>query len=173
MNETRTLTLTEAANATGRHRSTLLRALQAGGLPNATKDAAGAWRIPIGDLTAAGYTISAETGQATPQQAKTDAIQSITGDLLPLIQEMTNAQREAAEARATLEKERELHRYALERAKGRRPVEVPIGVAVALGVYAGGVYLEAFTNPPYLIALIPAVAAIAVAGYAALLARKN
>ena len=79
MNETGTLTLTEAANATGRHRSTLLRALQAGALPNATKDAGGAWRIPIGDLTAAGYTISAETGQATPQQAKTAAIQSITG----------------------------------------------------------------------------------------------
>jgi hypothetical protein len=171
-----TLTLSEASTATGKHRSTLIRGLQTGRFPNATKDGpnhAGVWRIPVADLKAAGYTVNAESAQEAPQESESVALQSIAGDLLPLIQEMTNAQREAAEAKAALEKERELHRYALERAKGRRAVEVPIGAAVALGVYAAGVYLEAFSDPSYLAAAIPAGAAIAVATYAGYLARKK
>ena len=170
------LTISEAATAIGKHRSTVVRGIQAGRFPNAALDVGiggGVWLIPAADLKAAGYTVNAESGQDAPQESESVALQSIAGDLLPLIQEMTNAQREAAEAKAALEKERELHRYALERAKGRRAVEVPIGAAVALGVYAAGVYLEAFSDPSYLAAAIPAGAAIAVATYAGYLARKK
>lgn len=47
--------LSEAVEVTGRSKSTLVRAVKAGKLPNAYKDLSGAWKLPVEDLIAAGY----------------------------------------------------------------------------------------------------------------------
>lgn len=48
------LTITEAAAACRVHRVTMQRKVREGLFPNAEKDAAGRWLIPVGDLEAAG-----------------------------------------------------------------------------------------------------------------------
>lgn len=55
-------TLTEAAEVTGRSRVTIRRYLDAGKFPNAWRDEASGetpapWRVPLGDLVAAGMTV--------------------------------------------------------------------------------------------------------------------
>ena len=174
MTEEDGLTLSEAAAATGKHRQTLVRALSTGRLPNARKSGpahAEVWRIPVADLEAAGYPVR----QAEPEPAAATpgtAVTAIAGDLVTLIQEMTNAQRDAAEARAGLEVERERHRHALERATSRtsRP-EVAVLGALGTGLYAAGLALDALD--PLAVTAIPAVAAVALALYAAVAARRK
>jgi hypothetical protein len=51
------LTLSEAALASGRHVQTIRRSLDTGRFPGAALDERGRWRVPIEDLTAAGYTV--------------------------------------------------------------------------------------------------------------------
>lgn len=62
-------TITEAVQVTGRSRPTLRRYLDAGRFPNAFRDPEagehGPWRIPAGDLRAAGFTIEADTADDT------------------------------------------------------------------------------------------------------------
>lgn len=162
------LTLSEAAVATGRHRQTLVRALGGGRFPNARKAGpahAEVWRIPAADLEAAGYPVresEPEPAAATPGTALTP----LAGDLVTLLQEMGNAQRDAAEARATLEVERERHRFALERATSRtsRP-EVAVLAGLGTGGYATALALDALD--PLAVTAIPGVAAVALALYAA------
>ena len=56
------LTLSEAARATGKHRNTVRNALDSDRFPNAYRDGAGTWRIPVGDLLAAGFPLHAPAG---------------------------------------------------------------------------------------------------------------
>ena len=175
------LTLSEAAAATGRHRQTLVRALSQGRLPNARKAGpahAEVWRIPVADLEAAGYPVREPEPEAAPSTSGT-GLAPIAGDLVVLLQEMTNAQREAAEARAALEVERERHKHALgraalevERAAARtsRP-EVAVLGALAAGLYAAALALDALG--PLAVTATPAVAAVALALYAAYAAYRK
>ena len=166
------LTLSEAAAVTGKHRQTLVRALSSGKFPNARKGGpshAEVWRIPIADLEAAGYPVrEPEPAASTPS---TELV-PIAGDLVALLQEMTNAQRDAAEARAGLEVERERHRYALERATSRtsRPEFAVLG-ALGSGAYAAALSLDALD--PLAVTAIPAGAAVALALYAAYAAYRK
>ena len=68
-----TLTLTGAALASGRHRSALRRALEKNQFPNAYRDPADGvtWLIPVADLQAAGYELSA-LGAAPPRHTTRD-----------------------------------------------------------------------------------------------------
>jgi len=166
------LTLSEAAAATGKHRQTLVRALSTGKFPNARKAGpshAPVWRIPAADLQAAGYDVSEpKAAPATPGTA----LAPIAGDLVVLIQETTNAQRDAAEARAALEIERERHRHALERATSRtsRPDLAVLG-ALGTGGYAVALALDALD--PLAVTAIPATLAVALALYAAYAAYRK
>jgi len=170
------LTLSEAADATGRHRQTLVRALSQGRLPNARKAGpahAEVWRIPVADLEAAGYPVrerepALDAATSTPGTG----LAPIAGDLVVLLQEMGNAQRDAAEARAALEVERERHRHALERAASRtsRP-EIAVLGALGTGVYAAALALDALD--PLAVTAAPAVAAVALALYAAYAAYRK
>jgi hypothetical protein len=169
--ETEGLTLSEAAAATGKHRQTLVRALSTGRFPNARKTGpahAEVWRIPRADLEAAGYAVR----EPEPAAAPSTALAPIAGDLLVLIQETTNAQRDAAEARAALEVERERHRHALERATSRtsRP-EVAVLGALATGAYAAALSLDALD--PLAVTAIPAGVAVALALYASYAAYRK
>jgi len=65
------VTITDAAAATGKARSTIVRALDAGRFPNAYRVGGGEtapWRIPLADLEAAGYQLlaSEEVAVASP-----------------------------------------------------------------------------------------------------------
>ncbi len=69
------LTLTEAARASGRSKSTLRRAREAGKFPHAEQDSEGVWRVPVGDLLTAGFNLTrqgrdpAEQGDSRHEQA--------------------------------------------------------------------------------------------------------
>ena len=176
MTEAEGLTLSEAAAATGKHRQTLVRALSQGRFPNARKVGpphAEVWRVPADDLEAAGYALraAAEPAPAEPEP-QSAGLAPIAGDLVVLIQEVTNAQRDAAEARATLEVERERHRHALERATSRtsRP-EVAVLGALGTGAYAAGLALDALD--PLAVTAIPAGLSVALALYAAYAAYRK
>lgn len=171
------LTISEAAAATGVHRTTVVRALNARKFPNATKtgpEHAGLWRIPASDLAAAGYPLLDAAPEPSPERERANALESITGQLAPLLQEITNAQRDAADARAALEVERERHRYALERAQARtsRP-EVPTLAAIVLAGYASALYLGALSTPGYLAAALPGGTAVLLALYGAYAASRK
>lgn len=168
------LTLSEAAASTGKHRQTLVRALSAGRFPNARKSGpahAEVWRIPTADLEAAGYPVREAVPEPAPE-VPGRALTPLAGDLVTLIQETTNAQRDAAEARAALEIERERHRHALERATSRtsRP-EVAVLGALGTGAYAAALALDALD--PLAVPLIPAAAAVALALYASYAAYRK
>jgi hypothetical protein len=168
------LTLSEAAAATGKHRQTLVRALGAGRFPNARKGGpahAEVWQIPASDLEAAGYPLREVAPEPAPETPG-KALAPLAGDLVTLIQEMTNAQRDAAEARAALEVERERHRHALERAVARtsRPEVATLG-ALGLGGYAAALALDVL--PTEVVLGIPTGAAIALALYAAYAAYRK
>lgn len=169
------LTLSEAAAATGKHRQTLVRALSQGRFPSARKTGPGhapVWRIPRADLEAAGYEVREPEPEAALPAAPGTGLAPIAGDLVVLIQETTNAQRDAAEARAALEVERERHRHALERATSRtsRP-EVAVLGALGTGAYAAALALDALD--PLAVPLIPAAAAVALALYASYAAYRK
>lgn len=72
----RSLTLSEAAAASGASRVTLRRRLDAGSFPNAFRsdtDGKGrkdTWRIPVGDLIAAGFVLPGELRAAAATPAK-------------------------------------------------------------------------------------------------------
>lgn len=174
MTETEGLTLSEAAAATGKHRQTLVRALSTGRFPGARKTGPGhapVWRIPRADLEAAGYEVREREPETEPAAPST-GLAPIAGDLVVLIQETTNAQRDAAEARAALEVERERHRHALERATSRtsRP-EVAVLGALATGGYAAALALDALD--PLAVTAIPAGVAVALALYASYAAYRK
>lgn len=65
--------LADAVRVTGRSKSTLMRAVKAGKLPNAYKDISGAWRLPVEDLIAAGY-------PPTPPEAPQSVTEPSRGD---------------------------------------------------------------------------------------------
>jgi hypothetical protein len=86
-------TLSDAAQRVGVSRSTLRRRREQGSFPNAYRDAAGQWRIPIEDLLAAGFhpgnhepaqaaqpsTVGTPTGQAhgSTEQANEQALAAL------------------------------------------------------------------------------------------------
>lgn len=115
--EERTYTITEAADAAGVARSTIRRALDRGDFPNAAQDdddPRSPWRIPTGDLEAAGYAPQ-EPPQAAPQAAGPDATGSplsapqgapqepsraliSLADVAPIFDRLADAERRAGEA---------------------------------------------------------------------------
>ncbi|MCD9904473.1 helix-turn-helix domain-containing protein [Streptomyces sp. MT29] len=60
------LTQREAAAACGVSRSTIRRRREAGDLPNAVQDEGRGWLIPVEDLLAAGFRLSAPAGPHVP-----------------------------------------------------------------------------------------------------------
>lgn len=64
-------TLTEAVERTGASRSTIRRYREAGKFPNAYKDTSGAWRFPLEDLLAVGFSPS----EPAREQAKNRSIE--------------------------------------------------------------------------------------------------
>lgn len=63
------VTISEAADLTGRDRSTIKRDREEGRYPCAVKDPSGAWRIPVGDLVAAGRLPSGSVDNAREEIA--------------------------------------------------------------------------------------------------------
>jgi hypothetical protein len=74
------LTLTQAAKATGAHRSAIRRALDKEKFPNAFQHSDGdqgesaVWRIPVGDLLAAGYPVQVGGGSPVEANSATSVI---------------------------------------------------------------------------------------------------
>ncbi len=103
------LTLTEAAELTGRHRSTIRRAYDAESFPNARMGRTAQRRpqieIPVSDLRAAGFTVRAPATEPTQPPQPSDAT---AAELARLREENAELRRraEVAEARAA---ERQLH----------------------------------------------------------------
>lgn len=173
MNAGETLAITEAAAACGVARSTIVRALDAGRFPNARKvEAAGGqrWAIPVEDLTAAGYAVERDRARAsaTPPGVAGEvghALERLTGDLLPLLERVANAEREAAEARARLEVESERHARALERVEAEAalariasPRRDLTAAYAGLGLLAYAGLLGLVEVPPALAVALPGVA---------------
>lgn len=88
--------ITEAAHLCGVHRNTVRRYLDAEDLPNAYKNAGGAWRIPQADLVAAGLyrTVIVEPTEALAAPA----IDAAEVERLRAALELEKMRREAAEA---------------------------------------------------------------------------
>ena len=103
MSEPDALTLRQAAERVGVARTTIRRALDRGRFPGAYRDEdpPHAWRVPLADLDAAGYR-AVDDGEPGPTSAPTaTAVPALLSDLAPLLERVTNAERERADAEAT------------------------------------------------------------------------
>ena len=142
------VTLSEAAQRCGVSRSTVRRALDRGELPGAVQDGRGVWRVPVGALTAAGLTqadtgadLGHRTGADTGGQADTgQSALTLLSQLAPLLEQLTNLQRE----RGDLQSELAVARHRLEQVERteRQPSRAGTGLLVAGGVLvaAGGAW---------------------------------
>jgi hypothetical protein len=125
------LTITEAAVAFGVGRRSVRNKLHAGEFPHATKDDQGFWRIPEGDLLAAGMRVSSRTS-APVNVDDTDAMKLLSVEVLELrhrverAEALLDAERKLSDERArALDTERATV-DALYRQMGRtRPVPKP------------------------------------------------
>lgn len=138
------VTLSEAAQLSGVSRSTVRRALDRGELLGAVQDGRGVWRVPVSALRTAGVT-QAELGQRTaPDTAgQADTGQSaltLLSQLAPLLEQLTNLQRE----RGDLQSELTVARFRLEQVEQaeRQPSRAGTGLLLAGGalVAAGGAW---------------------------------
>ena len=102
MSDPDALTLREAAERVGVARTTIRRALDKGRFPNAYRDDAPphAWRVPLGDLTTAGYQPVETTPASTPPAPASASVPALLSDLAPLLERVSNAERERADAEA-------------------------------------------------------------------------
>lgn len=102
------LSLSQAAEATGKHRNTIRNALTGDRFPNAYRDGAGAWRIPVGDLLGAGFTLYAPTAaevQVTSEPAGDgDVVDRLRAELADLRRRVDLAEALAAERERTMER---------------------------------------------------------------------
>lgn len=101
------LTLTQAAAAAGVSRSTVRRMLDRGQLEGAHQDEQGTWLVPVSALVSAGLELrapGAEQGQDTPGErgAQPGSALSVLSELAPLLQQLTNLQRERGELESEL-----------------------------------------------------------------------
>ena len=103
MSEPDALTLREAAQRVGVARTTIRRALERGRFPNAYREdtAPYAWRVPLADLDAAGYRAVDLGGPSPGSTPAPSAVPALLSDLAPLLERVTNAERERADAAAT------------------------------------------------------------------------
>jgi len=142
------LTLSEAAQRCGVSRSTVRRALDRGELPGAVQDSRKVWRVPVSALTAAGGTAAdtgADLGRDTPAdtggQADTgQSALSLLSELAPLLEQLTNLQRERGDLQSELAVAQ--HRLAQVQDAERRPSRAGTGLLLAAGalVAAGGAW---------------------------------
>lgn len=109
------LTLSQAAKATGKHRNTVRNSLVADRFPNAYRDGAGTWRIPVADLLAVGWTLYAptpaddESGAATASTststpATDDELERLRAEVQDLRRRMELAEAIAAERERIVER---------------------------------------------------------------------
>lgn len=138
------VTLSEAAQLAQVSRSTVRRALDRGELPGAVQDGRGVWRVPVSALRTAGLT-QADTGQRTApdtaEQADTgQSALTLLSQLAPLLEQLTNLQRE----RGDLQSELTVARFRLEQVEQaeRQPSRAGTGLLLAGGalVAAGGAW---------------------------------
>jgi hypothetical protein len=106
------LTITQAAERAGVARSTIRRALDRGRFPGAIRDddQARTWLIPAGELDQAGYRprngatgasgASLSTPQPAPQAGASVGALALLSELGPLLERVSNAERERADAEA-------------------------------------------------------------------------
>lgn len=142
------VTLSEAAQLAQVSRSTVRRALDRGELPGAVQDGRGVWRVPVSALRTAGLTqadTGAELGQRTAPDTggQADTGQSaltLLSQLAPLLEQLTNLQRE----RGDLQSELTVARFRLEQVEQaeRQPSRAGTGLLLAGGalVAAGGAW---------------------------------
>lgn len=102
----------EAARRCGTSRATMTRRLQAGAIPGATRDAAGAWLVPLSGLLAAGFH---PDRPAPPEEQQDQDAEAATADAL----RDAHHSRELAEIRAALDLERARRQAAEELAAER------------------------------------------------------
>lgn len=134
------VTLSRAAELCRVSRSTVRRALDRGELPGAVQDERQVWRVPVSALTAAGWTpddtgagrardTGADTGgQGEPSQGAL----TLLSQLAPLIEQLTNLQRE----RGDLQSELTVARFRVEQLEQveRQPSRAGTGLLLAGGV---------------------------------------
>lgn len=108
MSETRSYTLTEAARVTGRSRVTMRRYLDSARFPGAFRGpsvggAPAPWRIPVGDLLAAGLVVGAveDTG-AAPAMTQQEAGSPVAAEIVTLREQLAAARAAAAERASTI-----------------------------------------------------------------------
>lgn len=103
------LSLSQAAEASGKHRNTIRNALINDRFPNAYRDGAGSWRIPVGDLLGAGFTLyaptapDAETGAVATPPAD-DVVDRLRAELAELRRRVELAEALAAERERTMDR---------------------------------------------------------------------
>lgn len=110
MSKERTFTLVQAAAATGVSRMTIRRHLDAGRFPNAVQDRVSAggglppWRIPLGDLLAAGLTVdpASMTEPNRPSWLPTPATPEATTEVIARLREELGAHKAIAAERARM-----------------------------------------------------------------------
>lgn len=137
------VTLSEAAQLCGVSRSTVRRLLDSGELAGAVQDERKVWRVPVASLTTAGLTVR-DTGQRTGPElgqrtgpdtgGQADTGQSaltLLDQLAPLLEQLTNLQRE----RGDLQGELTVARFRLEQLEqaDRRPSRAGTGLLIAAG----------------------------------------
>lgn len=110
------LSLSQAAKATGKHRNTIRNALVGDRFPNAYRDGAGSWRIPAGDLLAAGFTLYAPSApdavgaepatstSSTASTGSTDELERLREEVRELRRRMELAEAIAAERERIVER---------------------------------------------------------------------
>jgi excisionase family DNA binding protein len=138
------VTLSEAAGLCGVSRSTVRRLLDRGELEGAVQDERGVWRVPVSALTSAGLTAADTAHRTAPDTAgQPDTAQSaltLLTQLAPLLEQLTNLQRE----RGDLQSELTVARYRLEQVQRaeRQPSRAGTGLLIAGGVLvaAGGAW---------------------------------
>jgi predicted DNA-binding transcriptional regulator AlpA len=97
------LSLTEAALATGIHRATLRRYLEAERFPNSYRDAGGAWQIPISDVLSAGLLLhTARAEQDGPLSGLESALERLRAENAELRRRLNVAEALANERAAQI-----------------------------------------------------------------------
>lgn len=133
------LSLSRAAELCRVSRSTVRRALDRGELPGAVQDGRGVWQVPVSALRSVGLLpadtgadIGHRTGADTGGQADTgQSALTLLSQLAPLLQQLTNLQRE----RGDLQSELTVTRFRLEQVEQaeRQPSRAGTGLLIAGG----------------------------------------
>jgi excisionase family DNA binding protein len=104
------LTLSQAADAAGVSRSTVRRMLERGELPGARQDERSRWLVTVGALRAAGLSVGEPARERAREQGaergaageRAQGAVTLLDQLAPLIEQLTNLQRERGEIETEL-----------------------------------------------------------------------